>query len=832
MLIAGQVLELLQIAMVVDQLPCPFFQHLKFQRDYCQCFSWIKGSFTSLISAPFLSKLFLSNLGRVGPPAMVSPTDISFLRTLPLGNLGQVALPLISSPYQVQPSPNTTNLFTPLSSFSYSSAVIGLGVVFSLLGTGQAYSQTTAISSSSSQASHLPSTPETETSVSFQPLAIELQSVHPDTAEFQLASSTPQVALDQPELTAQPLHTAAQNSPSLKNSASNSIQELDVNISPVTPVSEAANPTSKYQLKPSQSHQPLAQTQFTPPPLRTNTASEAQDLLPLNPDPRQLQRPQETRDVEIDLNKPITLHQALDLAQRNNLTLQVAELQLQQSREALRQARALIYPNLDVVGDINRTENATFVVSRPPISINQATQFEVQQRTLTLLQTEQADAELELDQGIANLQALLQANQDTRQDITFDQQTDELNSGAARAATLAPIERVTPLTPLPSFLLPQSEGLADSRVDGEDTSDRDDLETSIARGTLSLTYDIFTSGFRSGTIGAAREQVRVSELALQAELDQLRLDVTNDYYDLQQADALVSVAEDAVNSARANLRDTKALEQAGLATQFDVLQADVQLAQATQDLTQGLNLQTIAQRQLVQRLNLSSIVNVTAADPAAIAGLWPLSLEDTILLTLKYRPELEQFLAQRRIAQFNRRVALSAIRPQIQFFANVEVVDQLDDDVLGAFGYVVGIQISLNFFDGGAAKAAAAQEEENIAIAETQFADTKNQLRFEVEQAYSTLQANYENIGTALRSVEQARENLRLAQLRFQAGIGTQLDITNAQADLTQQEGNLVDAVITYNRALAALERATSYHQLSQTNPMRTPAQSINPPTP
>ena len=624
--------------------------------------------------------------------------------------------------------------------------------------------------------------------------------------------------------------TPTQESNLLFNSeveASVAVQPLDVESNPMRPDPENFKPLA--QQAPPQIRGPLTQTQDRSELQDTSSSTVARDLLPLNPDPRELQLPTESSDVAIDLNQPITLKQALDLAQRNNLTVQVAELQLQQSREALRQAQALNFPTLSVIGELARTENATFVVSRPSIAINQATQFEVQQRTLALLQTEQAVAEQELDQGISNLQQLLQANQDTRGDITFDQQIADLNLGAADASTLTAISTVAPLSPLPSSLLPQSQGL----VEPASTTDaNDDFAFTTAQGTLSLTYNIFTSGFRSGTIGAAREQVRVSELALQTQLEQLRLDATNDYYDLQQADALVTVAQDAVDSSRANLRNAQALEQAGLATLFDVLQAEVQLAQARQDLTQGINLQTIAQRQLAQTLNLAPTANVTAADSVAIAGLWPLSLEETILITLQNRPELEQVLAQRRIAQFNRRAALSAIRPQILFFANLDVVDQLDDDVLGAFGYAVGIQVSLNFFDGGAAKAAAAQQDENIAIADTQFADTKNQLRFEVEQAYSTMLANFENIGTALRSVEQAQENLRLAQLRFQAGIGTQLDITNAQADLTQTEGNLVDAVITYNRALVLLERSTSYSQQLQVNLQPTPDLDVKVPSP
>ena len=666
-------------------------------------------------------------------------------------------------------------------------------------------------------------------SASERPIRYSAQDLHPHQPQSKTLPR-PSKPAPEPTLSLQPLRVPVHPIPSSRQAPPPPPALVEVHTERTAWASQDSAPQyfprhratqrPRYQPSPQSYRHPISQTPSETPLLDQPISYSAQDLLPLNPNPNLLQLPTEPQDVEIDLNQPITLQQALDLAQRNNLTLQITELQRQLSREALRQSRALNFPTLTAIGQLNRTENATFNLNRPPININQATQADVQQRTLALLQTEQGTAQQTLDQNISDLQQLLQTNQDTRQNVTFNQQIAELNSGATTASTLDTIDTVAPLRPLPPFLLPQSQGLIAPTDTDDDTDEMTDSATSIARGTLSLTYNIFTSGFRSGTIGAAREQLRFSDLSLQVQLDQLRLDVTNDYYDLQQATALVTVAQDTVDSASANLRNAQALEQGGLATLFDVLQAEVQLAQARQDLTQAVNLRTIAQRQLAQRLNVAPTVNVTAANTAAIAGTWPLSLEATILLALQHRPELEQFLTQKKIAQYNRRAALSAIRPQIQFFANLDVIEQLDDDVFGAFGYSAGIQVSLNFSDGGAAKAAAAQENENIAIAETQFADTKNQLRFEVEQAYSTLQANYENIGTSLRSVDRARENLRLAQLRFQAGIGTQLDITNAQADLTQAEGNLVAAVITYNRALASLQRATSYQQPLLSSPI------------
>ncbi len=68
--------------------------------------------------------------------------------------------------------------------------------------------------------------------------------------------------------------------------------------------------------------------------------------------------------------------------------------------------------------------------------------------------------------------------------------------------------------------------------------------------------------------------------------------------------------------------------------------------------------------------------------------------------------------------------------------------------------------------------------------------------------------------------MEQAREALRLARLRFQAGVGTQTDVISAENDLTQAEGNRVTAILDYNRALASLNRAIILRFLKQTLPI------------
>jgi outer membrane protein TolC len=420
----------------------------------------------------------------------------------------------------------------------------------------------------------------------------------------------------------------------------------------------------------------------------------------LNPHPNPLRFPTQAEEVKIQRTQSITLTQALELAKRNNRTLQQAILDLERSGSALRQAQAVFAPNVTVNGTLN-------------------------------------------------------------------------NSG-----------------------------------DGF-TGNGSSSSTSFS-GQAQVSYDLFTSGNRQASVRAAEEQLRIDELNVENRSLEIRLNVTLQYYNLQAADEQVRINQSAVENAQASLRDAEARLRAGVGTRFDVLQAQVNLANAQQELTNSLSQQSIERRNMARLLNLAQSVDVSAADPVEVAGLWSPTLEQSIVQALRNRPELQQFLARRNIAEQQRRQAISNLRPQVGLSGNYNIIDRFNDGSSLTDGYSLGVRASLTLFDGGAAKASAAQSKVNMAIAENEFARERDEIRFNVEQFYAQLQSNLDNIQTSTVGLDQAREALRLARLRFEAGVGTQTDVIFAENDLTRAEGNRVTAILNYNRALANLQRTVS----------------------
>ncbi|WP_424103471.1 TolC family protein [Moorena producens] len=338
----------------------------------------------------------------------------------------------------------------------------------------------------------------------------------------------------------------------------------------------------------------------------------------------------------------------------------------------------------------------------------------------------------------------------------------------------------------------------------------DPVPTAGFTAALRLDYNLYTGGQRPAQVRLAEEQLNLQQLEVERLSEEIRLQVTLAYYNLQEADARVEISQAAVTESAQILRDTELLEQAGLGTRFEVLQQQVELANDSQGLTNALSDQRIARRQLAELLNLSQSAEITAADPIEIAGSWDLSLEQSLILSYKNRSELEQQLVQRKINKEQRTIALAAVRPQLSVFGQIDLADNLDDVVGFGDGYSVGATFQWNFFDGGAAMARAKQEDIDVALAESSFANQRDQIRFEIEQAYSQLNSNEESIETASFALEVAEESLRLARLRFQAGVGTQTDVINQQTALTRARINQLTAILGYNRALANLQRAVS----------------------
>ncbi|GAB4530133.1 MAG: TolC family protein [Pleurocapsa sp.] len=487
---------------------------------------------------------------------------------------------------------------------------------------------------------------------------------------------------------------------------------------------------------------PIKISQSNPSPRDINEPAQQPipDAQELNPNSNPLSFPTQSEEVKVDIQQPITLEQAIELALQNNRNVQISRLNVQRAEEAVKQAKAALLPTIALDSNLSYSDSAF-------------------------------------------------ADSITEQSI--DQRFEESREAA----------RNNPL---------------DNRSDDEIRADVESSFTNTNSNSftfgadLVLSYSLYNGGERGATIRRSEKQLRFNKLDLERIVEQIRLDTSSNYYNLQNSDARVNIEQAAVEDAQQTLKDAQLLEKAGLGTRFDVLRAEVELANAEQRLTTAKANQDTARRQLAQTLSVGEKVDLKTADAIEEAGDWNFSLEETIVQAYKNRAELEQFLLQREINDEERKIALAQVRPNVTLQARYGLNDDFEDNFDVTDQYSVGANLQWTLFDGGAARAAAKQEETDKEIAEAEFANQRNEVRLEVEQSFFGLQANKKNIVTAEKAVELAEESLRLARLRFQAGVGTQTDVIDAQTELTTARGNLLSAIIEYNQSYAQLQRAVT----------------------
>ena len=189
----------------------------------------------------------------------------------------------------------------------------------------------------------------------------------------------------------------------------------------------------------------------------------------------------------------------------------------------------------------------------------------------------------------------------------------------------------------------------------------------------------------------------------------------------------------------------------------------------------------------------------------------PWELSKALRDALAQRPELQQAEKQVAVTRENVKVAQAGYKPEVSVFGDYKIYDstfgnELDTTV---HGWIVGARASWPLFDGLQTKGKITQARAQHQQAELDYADTRRGIELEVRQAYSDYLQALELLEAQKKTVEQAEESLRLAEARFRAGTGTQLDVLSAQTALTDARSNEIQALYDYNVAVATLERVT-----------------------
>ena len=393
---------------------------------------------------------------------------------------------------------------------------------------------------------------------------------------------------------------------------------------------------------------------------------------------------------------------------------------------------------------------------------------------------------------------------------------------------------------LPQYLSNQSEifdpGVAetDSSTTGleQRTGETDFSEIYEANFGARLNWNLIDPA-RVPQISAARDTFERARDAYLIALRDLRLSTATAYYNLQRYDSQVNVGKESVAASLLSLRYARSRFQAGVATKLEVLEAETQLARDQNILTNYLNLQIQARRNLSRIIDLPQDITPTAASPSGVVGVWQPSLQESIIAAYAFREELDQFILDISINNSGANAALAAVQPVLSIFNNFSTQRYDGQDAQRAvfdtnyYGWkmnnTVGLSATWSIFDGGRARANYRRSKQAAEASAYQFANQRGVIRLQVEQSFYSLQADQQNIRTTSREVLSAREALRLARLRFAAGVTTQREVVDNQRDLTRAQVRHVDAISDYNVKISELRRYTGLDQVVSCPPLDLP---------
>ena len=339
-------------------------------------------------------------------------------------------------------------------------------------------------------------------------------------------------------------------------------------------------------------------------------------------------------------------------------------------------------------------------------------------------------------------------------------------------------------------------------------------------------------------ISAARDSFEKASDAYLIALRDLRLQASRNYFQLQRQDEQVRIGQQSVRASLVSLSQARARYQAGVATKLEVLEAQTQLSRDRLVLTDGLAGQSKARRALSALLDLPQDVTPTAANPSRVIGMWQPSLQESIIAAYAFREELDQFILDISINNSNANAALAAVQPVLSIFNNFNTsrtqgqagqsgsIDM--DDYNWSVNNAVGLSARWNIFDGGRARAQYRQNKQRAEQSKFNFASERDKIRSEVEDSFFDLRRASQNIHTAASEVLTTAESLRLARLRFQAGVTTQREVVETQRDLTKAEVSYANAVTDYNVSIAELRRRTGLDQVLVCPALNLPATKPN----
>jgi outer membrane protein len=338
-------------------------------------------------------------------------------------------------------------------------------------------------------------------------------------------------------------------------------------------------------------------------------------------------------------------------------------------------------------------------------------------------------------------------------------------------------------------------------------------------GSLNLVQTLLDFGRTHNTVRARRAEVSAGQEALLADQNRVALEVQQAFFQALQARRLVAVNRQILEQRQLVVRQADVLRQNGLATRLDVDLAQLNVSQAQLAIVRAQNevetahaaLGSAVGRPVPSSTPLQDVILPTPGDTAPPSNsVGPFApLDDATADALQNRPELRQSAAQVRVFEHLASAARAGKRPLLVGVGSVGKVNPVPLFEAGDKPWAVGLALTIPLLTGGLVEGQVEEARRNADAARSTAGELSNVIRQQVTAAVANLAAAEETIRVAQAQQVTAQDALTLATQRYQAQLGSIVELTQAQVAFATAQNDLVRARYDLELARAALSYAT-----------------------
>lgn len=286
-----------------------------------------------------------------------------------------------------------------------------------------------------------------------------------------------------------------------------------------------------------------------------------------------------------------------------------------------------------------------------------------------------------------------------------------------------------------------------------------------------------------------------------------KLTATTNYLSLIKSRNKVSVAEQTVRDYEEHLKNANLQYEVGIVSKSDVLATNTRLANAKTSLVEAKNAASLAEAKFNNHVGLPVSTPIVTADKELTYAPYGISLESAKSYGVAHRGAIVQAAMAVKATEENVGLADASDIPVVKANASRRMngAHWAGND---SKDWSVGASLSWNVWDGGQSKANVSAAKAKLEKAKEAYAQTIDSVELQVQEAYLNLKAAEQKIQSTHAAVEAGQEDFRIKTLRYRSGVGTNVDVLDAETALATARNNYVDALYNYNLSIATLEKA------------------------